>query len=44
MKYQKKDPHTILKTLSPDQYVVTQKKATESPFQNEYYNEYRKGL
>ncbi|WP_414150472.1 peptide-methionine (R)-S-oxide reductase [Acetobacterium carbinolicum] len=24
--------------------MVTQKKATESPFQNEYYNEYRKGL
>ncbi|WP_414732400.1 peptide-methionine (R)-S-oxide reductase MsrB [Acetobacterium carbinolicum] len=44
MKYQKKDQDTLLKTLTPDQYAVTQKNATEPPFQNEYHNEYRKGL
>lgn len=44
MKYQKKDQATLLKTLSSDQYAVTQKNATEPPFQNEYYNEYRKGI
>ncbi len=44
MKYKKKDQETLLKTLTPDQYAVTQKNATEPPFQNEYYNEYRKGI
>ncbi|AFA47807.1 methionine sulfoxide reductase B [Acetobacterium woodii DSM 1030] len=44
MNYQKKDQKTLLKTLSPEQYAVTQKNATEPPFQNEYYNEYRKGI
>ncbi len=44
MNYQKKDRKTLLKTLSPEQYAVTQKNATEPPFQNEYYNEYRKGI
>ncbi|AWW28025.1 peptide-methionine (R)-S-oxide reductase MsrB [Acetobacterium carbinolicum] len=44
MKYKKKDQDTLLKTLTPDQYAVTQKNATEPPFQNEYHNEYRKGL
>lgn len=44
MKYEKKDQDTLEKTLTPDQYAVTQKNATEPPFQNEYYNEYRKGI
>ena len=44
MKYQKKDQDTLKKTLTPDQYAVTQKNATEPPFDNEYHNEYRKGI
>jgi peptide methionine sulfoxide reductase msrA/msrB len=44
MKFEKKDKNTLLKTLSPEQYAVTQENATERPFQNEYVNEYRKGI
>ncbi len=44
MKYQKKDQESLKKMLTPDQYAVTQKNATEPPFQNEYYNEYRQGI
>lgn len=44
MKYEKKDRDTLLKTLSPKQFAVTQENATEPPFQNEYFDEYRKGI
>lgn len=34
----------LKKTLTPMQYQVTQKSATEPPFQNAYYNEFREGI
>ena len=32
------------KLLTPEQYAVTQESATERPFANEYWNEYREGI
>lgn len=42
--YQKPDDATLRKTLNAEQYAVTQKNATERPFQNEYWNEFREGI
>lgn len=44
MEFKKKDQETLKNTLTPEQYAVTQKNATEPPFQNEYFDEYRKGI
>ena len=40
----KKSYEEELKKLSKMQYDVTQKNATEPPFQNEYYDEFREGI
>lgn len=42
--YQKPDDATLRKTLSDEQYAVTQKNATEHPFRNEYWNEFSEGI
>lgn len=42
--YRRQDDATLKKTLSPEQYAVTRKNATEPPFQNAYWNEYREGI
>jgi peptide methionine sulfoxide reductase msrA/msrB len=42
--YHKPDDATLRKKLSPLQYEVTQKKGTERPFQNEYWNNHREGI
>ncbi len=42
--YVKKTNEELERTLTKIQYEVTQKNATERPFQNEYFNEYRKGI
>jgi len=44
MNYVKKDKKELVKTLTPEQYSVTQESATESPFRNEYYNEFKEGI
>lgn len=44
MEFKKKDQATLKKMLTPKQYEVTQKNATEPPFQNEYNREYHKGI
>lgn len=44
MKFEKKDQKTLSETLTPEQFAVTQENATEPPFQNAYFNEYRKGI
>lgn len=33
-----------LKKLTPEEFEVTQKKGTEMPFQNEYWNKHEKGM
>jgi len=43
-KYSKKSKAELVTTLTSIQYEVTQNNATERPFQNEYYNEFRKGI
>ena len=40
----KPDQATLKNKLSPVQYQVTQKEATEPPFQNEYWNTKREGI
>ena len=40
----KPDDATLRKSLSPLQYEVTQKDATERPFQNEYWNNHKEGI
>ncbi len=42
--YVKPDDATLKKRLSPLQYEVTQKAATERPFQNEYWDNHKKGI
>ena len=42
--YRKPDDQTLKKTLSPMQYNVTQKSATEPPFQNEYVHNKQEGI
>lgn len=42
--YKKKDDATLRSILSPEQYAVTRKNATEPPFHNEYWNEKREGI
>lgn len=43
-KYTKKSNEELKQTLTKIQYEVTQNNATERPFQNEYFNEFRKGI
>jgi peptide methionine sulfoxide reductase msrA/msrB len=43
-KYIKKSKEDLKTSLTQLQYEVTQNNATERPFQNEYYKEYRKGI
>jgi len=42
--YQKPDEATLRKKLTPLQFEVTQRDATETPFQNEYWNNKREGI
>ena len=42
--YKKPDDATLKKTLTPLQYDVTQKSATERPFHNEYWNNEKPGI
>lgn len=42
--YIKPDKSTLKQILSPTQYSVTQENATERPFDNEYYDDYREGI
>lgn len=39
-----KNYHDEIKKLTKIQYDVTQKNATEAPFKNEYYDEFRDGI
>ncbi len=43
-KYSKKSKEELEASLTKIQYEVTQHNATERPFQNEYFNEFRKGI
>lgn len=42
--YKKADDATLRARLTPEQYAVTQKNATEKAFHNEYWDEHRKGI
>lgn len=42
--YKKPDGSTLRKTLTSEQYAVTQKNATEPAFNNEYWDEFREGI
>lgn len=42
--YRRPDDSTLQAILSPEQYAVTRKNATEPPFRNKYWNEYREGI
>ncbi len=42
--YQRPDDARLLETLTPMQYEVTRRAATEPPFQNEYYNAFGPGI
>lgn len=42
--YHKKSQDELKKLLTPIQYKVTQENATETPFQNEYYNNKKVGI
>lgn len=43
-KYKKTDEATLRSTLTKEQYAVTQKNATEHPYDNAYWNEFREGI
>ena len=43
-RYTKKPKEILEQSLTRLQYEVTQKNATEPPFQNEYFNEFRAGI
>lgn len=43
-KYMRADDAQLKKKLSSMQYAVTRKNATEPPFRNEYWNEFREGI
>lgn len=43
-KYQQQNDKTLKQQLTPEQYAVTQQNATEPPFKNEYWNEFREGI
>ncbi|HBF12955.1 MAG TPA: methionine sulfoxide reductase [Deltaproteobacteria bacterium] len=42
--YRKPNDAELKKSLTPEQYHVTQKEGTEPPFANEYWNNHRKGI
>lgn len=42
--YSKPDDAALRSRLTPEQYAVTQKNATEPAFRNEYWNEHRPGI
>ena len=42
--YKKKTTEELQNTLTKLQFEVTQHNVTEPPFQNEYFNEFRKGI
>jgi len=44
IKFIKKNDEELKSTLTPLQYDVTQNSVTEQPFQNEYYNKFKKGI
>lgn len=43
-KYVKKSDEELRKTLTPEQYAVTQKAATERPFHNEFWDNHEQGI
>ena len=42
--YKRKDVETLKKELSPIEYAVTMKDATESPYTGEYWNSFEEGI
>ncbi len=42
--YHRPNDDMLKRTLTPEQYAVTQKNVTEPPFQNAYWDEYREGI
>lgn len=44
MRWKKKSKEELKKTLTKEQYEVTQENATERPFTNEYNENYKKGI
>lgn len=42
--YKKPSPEALKKTLTPEQFNVTQKSDTEAPFHNEFYDKHDEGI